>query len=72
VLLPSAQRAHGNPKRSANLRQAKLPAQTLYPRNVAQMRTSDPDESQLMFLVFDLIHQDGVDLRAFTPVRAQA
>ena len=36
------------------------------------MRTSDPDESQLMFLVFDLIHQDGVDLRAFTPVRAQA
>ena len=27
------------------------------------MRTSSPDESQLMFLVFDLLHQDGVDLR---------
>jgi hypothetical protein len=30
---------------------------------MAQMRTSSPDESQLMFLVFDLLHQDGVDLR---------
>jgi len=30
---------------------------------MAQMRTSDPDENQLMFLVFDLLHQDGVDLR---------
>ena len=30
---------------------------------MAQMRTSHPDESQLMFLVFDLLHQDGVDLR---------
>jgi bifunctional non-homologous end joining protein LigD len=28
-----------------------------------EMRTSRPDESQLMFLVFDLLHQDGVDLR---------
>jgi len=28
-----------------------------------QMRTKHPDESQLMFLVFDLLHQDGVDLR---------
>ncbi len=27
------------------------------------MRTSHPDESQLMLLVFDLLHQDGVDLR---------
>ena len=27
------------------------------------MRTSHPDESQLMFLAFDLLHQDGVDLR---------
>ena len=27
------------------------------------MRTSPPDESQLMLLVFDLLHQDGVDLR---------
>jgi bifunctional non-homologous end joining protein LigD len=33
-------------------------------RLMAQMRTSEPDESQLMFLVFDLLHQDGVDLRA--------
>jgi bifunctional non-homologous end joining protein LigD len=32
-------------------------------RLMAQMRTSHPDESQLMFLVFDLLHQDGVDLR---------
>jgi ATP-dependent DNA ligase len=30
---------------------------------MAQMRTSHPDESQLMFLAFDLLHQDGVDLR---------
>jgi len=32
-------------------------------RLMAQMRTSHPDESRLMFLVFDLLHQDGVDLR---------
>jgi bifunctional non-homologous end joining protein LigD len=32
-------------------------------RLMAQIRTSHPDESQLMFLVFDLLHQDGVDLR---------
>ena len=32
-------------------------------RLMSQMRTSSPDESQLMFLVFDLLHQDGVDLR---------
>ena len=32
-------------------------------RLMAQMRTSSPDESQLMFLAFDLLHQDGVDLR---------
>jgi bifunctional non-homologous end joining protein LigD len=32
-------------------------------RLMAQMRTSSPDESQLMFLVFDLLYQDGVDLR---------
>ena len=32
-------------------------------RLMAQMRTSHPDESQLMLLVFDLLHQDGVDLR---------
>ena len=30
---------------------------------MAQMRTSHPDESKLMFLVFDLLHLDGVDLR---------
>jgi len=30
-------------------------------RLMAQMRTSSPDESQLEFLVFDLLHQDGVD-----------
>jgi ATP-dependent DNA ligase len=29
---------------------------------MAQMRTRSPDESQLMFLAFDLLHQDGVDL----------
>jgi bifunctional non-homologous end joining protein LigD len=33
-------------------------------RLMAQMRTSDPDESQMMFMAFDLLHQDGVDLRA--------
>ena len=32
-------------------------------RLMTQMRTNSPDESQLMFLVFDLLHQDGVDLR---------
>ena len=26
---------------------------------MAQMRTSHPDESQLMFLAFDLLHQDA-------------
>jgi hypothetical protein len=31
-------------------------------RLMAQMRTSHPNESKLMFLVFDLLHQDGVDL----------
>jgi hypothetical protein len=31
---------------------------------MAHMRTSHPDESQLMFMAFDLLHQDGVDLRA--------
>ena len=31
-------------------------------RLMAHMRTSHPDESQLMFLAFDLMHQDGVDL----------
>jgi ATP-dependent DNA ligase len=33
-------------------------------RLMAQMRTSHPDESQLIFMAFDLLHQDGVDLRA--------
>jgi len=32
-------------------------------RLMAQMRTSSPDESLLMFLAFDLLHQDGVDFR---------
>ena len=32
-------------------------------RLMTQMRTSHPDESQLMFMAFDLLHQDGVDLR---------
>lgn len=27
-----------------------------------EMRTSSPDEAQLVFMVFDLLHQDGVDL----------
>ena len=30
---------------------------------MSQMRTSEPDECQLMFLVFDLLDQDDVDLR---------
>ena len=30
---------------------------------MAQMRTGSPDESQLIFLAFDLLHQDGIDLR---------
>ena len=32
-------------------------------RLMAQMRTRHPDEGQLMFLVFDLLYQDGVDLQ---------
>jgi len=32
-------------------------------RLMAQMCMSEPDEAQLMFLAFDLLHQDGVDLR---------
>jgi len=36
-------------------------------RLMAQMRTSHPDESRLMFLVFDILHQDGVDLRGLPP-----
>jgi bifunctional non-homologous end joining protein LigD len=32
-------------------------------RLMREMRTSHPDGSQLMFLAFDLLHQDGVDLR---------
>ena len=31
---------------------------------MAEMRTNHPDESPLMFLVFDILHQDNVDLRA--------
>jgi ATP dependent DNA ligase-like protein len=33
------------------------------PRKAAVSRRLLPTESQLMFLVFDLLHQDGVDLR---------
>ena len=33
-------------------------------RLMAEMRTNHPDESQLVFLVFDILHQDNVDLRA--------
>ena len=29
----------------------------------AEMRKRQPDETQLMFLAFDLLHQDGLDLR---------
>jgi bifunctional non-homologous end joining protein LigD len=32
-------------------------------RLMREMRTSHPDEAQLMFMAFDLLHQDGVDLR---------
>jgi bifunctional non-homologous end joining protein LigD len=58
---------------------AKLPTQSaildgelvlIDPRGLAhfyklmrEMRTSHPDEAQLVFLVFDLLWQDGVDLR---------
>jgi ATP dependent DNA ligase domain len=33
-------------------------------RLMREMRTSHPDEAQLMFLAFDLLHQHGVDLRS--------
>jgi hypothetical protein len=36
------------------------------------MRTSRPDESQLMFMAFDLLHQDGVDLRVLPYPSASA
>ena len=32
-------------------------------RLMAEMRTNHPDESQLVFLVFDILRQDNVDLR---------
>jgi ATP-dependent DNA ligase len=38
---------------------------------MSQMRTSEPDECQLMFLVFDLLHQDDVDLRGL-PQRSES
>jgi len=41
-------------------------------RLMAHMRTSHPDESQLMFMAVDLLHQDGVDFARLTLVRAQA
>jgi bifunctional non-homologous end joining protein LigD len=37
--------------------------QSIFRRLHAEMRTRWPDEAQLMFIVFDLPHQDGVDLR---------
>jgi bifunctional non-homologous end joining protein LigD len=37
--------------------------QSNFHRLHAEMRTRWPDEAQLMFIVFDLLHQDGVDLR---------
>ena len=41
-------------------------------RLMAQMRTSSPDEAQFMFMVFDLLHQDGIDLRALPCPSASA
>jgi ATP dependent DNA ligase domain len=38
-------------------------ARRIFYRPMEQMRTSHPDEGQLVFLAFDLLHQDGVDLR---------
>ena len=35
-------------------------------RLMHQMRTRWPDESQLVLLAFDLLHQDGVDLRSLS------
>ena len=35
-------------------------------RLMRQMRTRWPDEGQLMFMAFDLLHQDGVDLRGLS------
>jgi bifunctional non-homologous end joining protein LigD len=35
-------------------------------RLMAQMRTSSPDESQLMFLVFDLLHQEALIWRGLS------
>ena len=40
-------------------------------RLMAQMRTSHPDESQLMFLAFDWLHQDGVHLRGLVVVATE-
>jgi ATP-dependent DNA ligase len=51
-LSPSAPGNLIDPRRSAH-----------FYRLMAQMRMRHPDESQLMFLAFDLLHQDGVDLR---------
>jgi hypothetical protein len=39
---------------------------------MGEMRKGRPDELPLMFFAFDLLHQDGVDLRASTALRAEA
>jgi hypothetical protein len=39
-------------------------------RLMAQMRISHRTKARLMFMAFDLLHQDGVDLRAFPSASA--
>jgi ATP-dependent DNA ligase len=41
-------------------------------RLMREMRTRSPDESQLMVLDFDLLHQDGVNLRSLTLTERKA
>ena len=41
-------------------------------RLMAKMRMNHPDEAHLMFTAFDLLHQDGVDLRGLPYPSASA
>ena len=70
---------HGLNLRSAPSANASLDGRTMpdrprgsvhFYRLTARMRTSHPDETQLMFLAFDLLHLDSVDLRGLPPIRA--